>query len=46
MINLPCLTATIVFAREARGWKYAGYLFVFTSIVAYAFAFIGYHLAL
>ncbi len=46
MIYLPCLAATIVFAREAGGWKYAGYLFVFTSIVAYALAFVGYNLAL
>jgi len=46
MIYLPCLAATIVFAREAGGVKYAFYLFLFTSIVAYSLAFIGYHLAL
>ena len=46
MTYLPCLAATIVFAREAGGVKYAVYLFVFTSIVAYILAFIGYHLAL
>jgi len=46
MTYLPCLAATIVFAREAGGWKYAGYLFVGTSIIAYILAFIGYHLAL
>ncbi len=46
MIYLPCLAATIVFAREAGGIKYAVYLFLFTSIVAYTFAFAGYHLAL
>jgi ferrous iron transport protein B len=46
MIYLPCLAATIVFAREAGGVKYAVYLFIFTSIVAYALSFIGYHLAL
>ena len=46
MIYLPCLAATIVFAREAGGIKYAVYLFVFTSIVAYSLAFVGYHLAL
>jgi ferrous iron transport protein B len=42
MIYLPCLAATIVFSKEAGGWRYAGYLFVFTSIVAYGLAFIGY----
>ena len=46
MIYLPCLAATIVFAREAGGVKYAVYLFIFTSIVAYTLAFVGYHLAL
>lgn len=46
MTYLPCLAATIVFAREAGGWKYAGYLFIMTSTIAYALAFIGYHLAL
>jgi len=46
MTYLPCLAATIVFAKEAGGWRYAGYLFVFTSIVAYALAFIGYNIAL
>lgn len=46
MTYLPCLAATIVFARESGGWKYAGYLFVFTSIVAYILAFVGYNLAL
>ena len=46
MTYLPCLAATIVFAREAGGWRYAGYLFVLTSIIAYVLAFIGYHLAL
>lgn len=46
MTYLPCLAATIVFAKEAGGVKYAVYLFVFTSIVAYSLAFIGYNLAL
>jgi ferrous iron transport protein B len=46
MTYLPCLAATVVFAREAGGFKYAGYLFIMTSIVAYVLAFIGYHLAL
>ncbi len=46
MTYLPCLAATIVFAKEAGGFKYAVYLFFFTSVVAYTLAFIGYHLAL
>ena len=46
MTYLPCLAATIVFAKEAGGAKYAVYLFVFTSIVAYFLAFVGYNLAL
>lgn len=46
MTYLPCLAATIVFAKEAGGFKYAVYLFFFTSVVAYTLAFIGYNLAL
>ena len=46
MTYLPCFAATIVFAREAGGMKYAFYLFLFTTIVAYSLAFIAYHLAL
>lgn len=46
MTYLPCLAATIVFAKEAGGFKYAVYLFFFTSVVAYTLAFIGYHFAL
>lgn len=46
MTYLPCLAASVVFTREAGGIKYFGYLFVFTTIVAYSLAFIAYHLAL
>jgi len=46
MTYLPCLAATIVFSREAGGFKYVIYLFSFTTIVAYTFAFIGYHITL
>ena len=46
MIYLPCLAATIVFSKEAGGLKYTFYLFLFTTFVAYAFAFIGYHITL
>ena len=46
MIYLPCLAATIVFTREAGHIKYAVYLFIFTSVIAYTMAYIGYHIAL
>ena len=46
MTYLPCLAASVVFTREAGGIKYFGYLFLFTSIVAYSLAFIAYHLTL
>ena len=46
MIYLPCLAATIVFSKEAGGFKYTIYLFLFTTVVAYIFAFIGYRVAL
>jgi len=46
MTYLPCLAATIVFSREAGGFKYVIYLFFFTSTVAYILSFIGYRVAL
>lgn len=46
MTYLPCLAASVVFTREAGGIKYFGYLFLFTTIVAYSLAFIAYHLTL
>lgn len=46
MTYLPCLAASVVFTREAGGIKYFGYLFVFTSIVAYSLAFLAYHTVL
>ena len=42
MIYLPCLAASVVFTREAGGIRYFGYLFVFTTFVAYTLAFIAY----
>jgi len=44
MIYLPCLAASMVFMREAGGWKYLGYLFVFTTATAWILAFAGFHL--
>jgi ferrous iron transport protein B len=46
MTYLPCLAASVVFTREAGGIKYFGYLFVFTTIVAYSLAFVAYHVTL
>jgi ferrous iron transport protein B len=46
MIYLPCLAASMVFAKEAGGWKYLGYLFVFTTFVAWVMSFIAYRIAL
>lgn len=45
MIYLPCLAASMVFMQEAGGWKYLGYLFVFTSLTAWGMAFIAFNLA-
>ena len=43
MIYLPCLAASMVFAKEAGGWKYLGYLFVFTTTTAWVLSFIVYN---
>ena len=43
MIYLPCLAASMVFAKEAGGWKYLGYLFVFTTTTAWVLSFIAYN---
>ncbi len=45
MIYNPCLAATVVFGKEAGGFKYIIYLFLFTSICAYIVALIGSNLA-
>ncbi len=44
MIYLPCFAASMVFAKEAGGYKYLGYLFVFTTTVAWIMAFFTYHI--
>lgn len=43
MIYLPCLAASMVFTKEAGGWKYLGYLFVFTTATAWVLALITYN---
>jgi len=45
MIYLPCLAASVVFTKEAGGYKYLGYLFVFTTATAYILSLITYNLA-
>lgn len=45
MIYLPCLAASMVFAREAGGWKYLVYLFTFTTATAWGLAFLAYSIA-
>jgi len=42
MIYLPCLAASMVFAKEAGGWKYLVYLFFMTTASAWIFSFIAY----
>lgn len=42
MIYLPCLAASMVFAKEAGGWKYLVYLFLFTTATAWIMSFIAY----
>ncbi len=44
MIYLPCLAASMVFVKEAGGWKYLGYLFVFTTVTAWILSFIAYNI--
>jgi len=46
MIYLPCLAASMVFAREAGGWKYLVYLFVMTTASAWILSFLAYRTTL
>ena len=46
MIYLPCFAASMVFAKEAGGYKYLAYLFLFTTTVAWIMSFIAYNIAL
>lgn len=41
MLYIPCFAATIAFVNESGKKNYGIYLFVFTTIVAYIFAYIG-----
>ncbi len=46
MIYLPCLAASMVFAKEAGGWKYLLYLFISTTTTAWILSFIAYRVTL
>jgi len=46
MFYLPCMAASIVFTKESGSYKYLFYLFVFTTVIAWGLAFIGYRVAL
>ena len=46
MIYLPCLAASMVFAKEAGGWKYLVYLFFMTTATAWILSFIAYRVTL
>ena len=46
MIYLPCFAASAVFVREAGGWKYLWYQFLFTTAVAWIFSFLTYNFVL
>ncbi len=46
MVYLPCLAASMVFAKEAGGWKYLVYLFFMTTVTAWILSFMAYHVTL
>ena len=46
MIYLPCLAASMVFAKEAGGWKYLAYLFIMTTATAWILSFVAYRVTL
>ncbi|ARU49204.1 ferrous iron transport protein B [Sulfurospirillum diekertiae] len=46
MFYLPCMAASIVFTKETGSYKYLFYLFIFTTVVAWGLAFVGYRIAL
>jgi len=46
MLYLPCLAASMVFTKEAGGWKYLVYLFIMTTATAWIVSFIAYRVTL
>ena len=45
MIYLPCIAATVVFAKEAESLKYTFYLVLFTFATAWVLSFMAFHVA-
>ncbi len=45
MIYLPCFAASSVFTKEAGGFKYFVYLFIFTTTTAWVLSFITYRVS-
>jgi len=46
MFYLPCLAASVVFAKEAGSYRYLAYLIVFTTAISWGLAFVGYRVTL
>jgi ferrous iron transport protein B len=46
MIYLPCFAASMVFVKEAGGYRHLVYLFIFTTSVAWIMSFIAYNVVL
>ncbi len=46
MLYLPCLAASMVFAKEAGGWRYLVYLFVMTTATAWIMSFVAYRITI
>jgi len=46
MFYLPCLAASVVFAKEAGSYRYLAYLIVFTTAISWCLAFVGYRVTL
>lgn len=46
MFYLPCMAASVVFTKESGRVVYFGYLFIFTTCVAWLLSFVGYRIAL
>jgi len=44
MIYLPCVAASMVFVKEAGGYRYLLYLFLMTTALAWIMSFIGYNI--
>ena len=45
IIYMPCLAASVVFAKEAGGIKYLAYLFIFTTSTAWIMSYLVYNIS-